>query len=245
MAFELEQLNNHLDVEGLKVNYVLETGSTNADLLARPDAPEGTVLIAGMQSAGRGSKSRTFSSPEGGLYMSVMLHPQSAREALEVTPLAAVAVARAIESCFGIKTAIKWVNDIIVDGKKVCGVLAEAVSGEHLSVVLGIGVNVAMPEEGFPEELRDTAGALFVSPPEYAREKLAAGILNGIFARDFNTYSEYVSRSIVLGRTVTVHRAGEIYTARAVAIDERFRLVVERAGERIYLDSGEVSIRMN
>ena len=244
MAFELEVLKSRLAINGLTIEYVPETGSTNADLRAIPDVPEGTVLIAGAQSAGRGRNSRAFASPEGGLYMSVMLHPQSVAEALGITPLAAVAVARAIEEQFGLNPGIKWVNDILIDGKKVCGILAEAVQGERLNVVLGIGVNVTQPEGGFSEGLRDIAGALFENPPEHAREKLAAAILNGLFARNFDTHSEYVRRSAVLGRTVMVNCAGDIYQARAVAIDERFRLVVERGEERIHLNSGEVSIKL-
>ena len=82
MAFELEVLKSRLAINGLTIEYVPETGSTNADLLATTDAKEGTVLIAGAQSAGRGRNSRAFASPEGGLYMSVMLHPQSVAEAL-------------------------------------------------------------------------------------------------------------------------------------------------------------------
>ena len=142
MAFELGVLKSRLAINGLTIEYVPETGSTNADLLAIPGVPEGTVLIAGAQSAGRGRNSRAFASPEGGLYMSVMLRPQSVTEALGITPLAAVAVARAIEEQFGLNPGIKWVNDILIDGKKVCGILAEAVQGERLNVVLGIGVNV-------------------------------------------------------------------------------------------------------
>ena len=244
MAFELEVLKSRLAINGLTIEYVPETGSTNADLLAIPSAPEGTVLIAGAQSAGRGRNSRAFASPEGGLYMSVMLRPQSVAEALGITPLAAVAVARAIEEQFGLISGIKWVNDILIDGKKVCGILAETVQGERLNVVLGIGVNVTQPEGGFPEGLRDIAGALFENPPEHAREKLAAAILNGLFEHNFDTHYEYVRRSVVLGRTVLVNRAGDIYQARATAIDEQYRLVVERGEERTYLDSGEVSIKL-
>lgn len=245
MDFNMDVLTGALRAGGLDIRYVPETGSTNADLLAAPDAVAGSVLIAGAQSAGRGRMSRSFASPEGGLYMSVLLRPESVEKALSLTPRAAVAVARAIEELTGCRTGIKWVNDVLIGGKKVCGILAEAVAGESLSVVLGIGVNIAEPPGGFPEELRGTAGTIFANAPALARERLAAGILNGLFADEFDVYREYIRRSAVVGRSVTVSRGGESYAAYALAIDSHFRLVVEREdGTRESLNSGEVSVRL-
>lgn len=180
MPFELDVVKNVLRVSGLNLRYVEKTGSTNADLLCDGSAKRGNVLIAGSQTKGRGRMDRRFASPEGGLYMSVMLNPESAEEALLITPRAAVAVARAIENVSGRKTGIKWVNDIFIDGKKVCGILAEARGGERLDVVLGIGINVSAAPEG----MESIAGAIFETPPAYAREILAAEILNEFFAAD-------------------------------------------------------------
>ena len=237
-------MKKHLRVPDLDVRYTEETGSTNADLLEDGSAASGSVLIAGRQSAGRGRMRRAFASPEGGLYMSVLFRDISAADALQFTPRAAVAVSLAIERSSGRRAYIKWVNDVLLDGLKVCGILAEAVTRRGLDMVLGIGVNVAEPDGGFPEALRGVAGAVFEDPIEFAREKLAAGILNALFDESLDVYTEYVRRSAVLGRDITVHRAGAAYEARALEIGRDYRLIIERGGQRETLDSGEVSIRL-
>lgn len=237
-------MKKHLRVPGLDVRYTEETGSTNADLLDDGSAASGSVLIAGRQSAGRGRMRRAFASPEGGLYMSVLFRDISAADAMQFTPRAAVAVALAIERSSGRRAYIKWVNDVLLDGLKVCGILAEAVTRSGLDMVLGIGVNVAEPDGGFPEALRGVAGAVFEDPIEFAREKLAAGILNALFDERLDVYTEYVRRSAVLGRDITVRRTGAAYEARALEIDRDYRLIIERGGQRETLDSGEVSIRL-
>ena len=244
MPFELSKLKKRLRVPGLDVRYTEETGSTNADLLEDGSAASGSVLIAGRQSAGRGRMRRAFASPEGGLYMSVLFRDISAADALQFTPRAAVAVSLAIERSSGRRAYIKWVNDVLLDGLKVCGILAEAVNRRGLDMVLGIGVNVAEPDGGFPEALRGVAGAVFEDPIEFAREKLAAGILNALFDESLDVYTEYVRRSAVLGRDITVRRTGAAYEARALEIDRDYRLIIERGGQRETLDSGEVSIRL-
>ena len=238
MTFDLEYLRAALP--GADVRYVSRTGSTNADLLSDASARAGTVLIAGEQTAGRGRMSRAFASPGGGLYMSVLLEPEGPDGALLITPRAAVAAAMAIERVSGRKTGIKWVNDVLIDGRKCCGILAEAQAGERLRVVLGIGVNVS----AIPDGLEDTACAVFDAAPPAAREKLAAAILDAFFAPGCDVHGEYLRRCMVLGRELTVYRSGAVYTARAVSLDERFRLLVERPdGSRELLDSGEVSVR--
>ena len=176
--------------------------------------------------------------------MSVLFRDISAADALQFTPRAAVAVSLAIERSSGRRAYIKWVNDVLLDGLKVCGILAEAVTRRGLDMVLGIGVNVAEPGGGFPETLRGVAGAVFEDPIEFAREKLAAGILNALFDESLDVYTEYVRRSAVLGRDITVRRAGAAYEARALEIDRDYRLIIERGGQRETLDSGEVSIRL-
>ena len=237
MSFDLEYARSLCAVGGLSLRYAEETGSTNADLLAGEAAPDGAVLIAGRQSAGRGRLLRSFASPEGGLYMSVLFRAVSPDRALAMTPRAAVAVCGAIEAVSGRKTAIKWVNDVLVGGKKVCGILAEARAGESLDVVLGIGVNVSAAPEGVPG-----AGAVFSAAPEKAREQLAAEILNRLFTGTERLYEEYLSRCVTIGRRVSVLRGGERFEALAVGLDRRFRLIIDRGGGREALDSGEVSL---
>lgn len=223
---------------GFDISYVPVIDSTNRALLADTGAGERSVLIAGEQTAGRGRMSRSFASPEGGLYMSVLLRPASAEAALELTPRAAVAVCRAIESCFGRSTEIKWVNDVLIGGRKVCGILAEARASDGLTVVLGIGVNIST----VPSGLEETAGAILEAPQERSRERLAGAILNEL-SGGRGVYSEYVRRCSTPGRVVSVSRGGERFNARALAVDESFRLVVERGGRLERLDSGEVSVK--
>lgn len=140
--------------------------------MAAEGAPEWTVVVARHQSAGRGRLNRKFYSPEGtGLYMSIILRPRiPPSQALKITAAAAVGVAETLESTFGVRPQIKWVNDILVEGKKVCGILTESrLSGTDLAfAVLGIGINLAPPSGGFPEEIKDIAGAVTnqVSDPQ-------------------------------------------------------------------------------
>lgn len=233
--------------------------STNAELkrLTAEGAPEGTVAIARTQTEGRGRMGRSFFSPAGtGLYMSLLLRPGgAAAESLSVTACAAVAAAEAIEAAVGMPAGIKWVNDVYLRGRKVCGILAEgspdAETGRMSSIVLGVGVNLAAPEGGFPEVLRDTAGALAArSGGRISRSAVAAAFLDGFMgyyedlgARSF--YGPYVSRSMVIGKNVTVLLPGhEPVKALALGIDGDFSLRLRAEdGGILRLSSGEVSIR--
>ena len=143
-----------------------EVTSTNTLLKAQAEqgAPEGTVLIAESQTAGKGRLGRHFTSPPGtGIYFSLLLRPHcTAEKSLFITTTAAVAVCEAIEQVTGLNPQIKWVNDVYLNEKKVCGILTEASvdfeNGGLNWAVLGIGINIAVPEEGFPEEIRSIAG---------------------------------------------------------------------------------------
>ena len=143
--------------------------STNTLLreLAQQDAPEGTVVLANAQTAGRGRCGRVFYSPcRSGIYMSLLLRPKlPVEETLFITAAAAVSAADAINAAAGVRTRIKWVNDIYLQERKVCGILTEGAldleNGMLRYAVLGIGINIAPPEDGFPPELSGIAGSLF------------------------------------------------------------------------------------
>jgi len=163
-------------VKALQIEVVDRLPGTNAALRSRADAGarEGLVLIAQAQSAGRGRGGHSFYSPPGGLYMSILLRPEiGARQAVGLTAMAAVAAARAAERLCGVPITIKWVNDLWKNGKKVCGILTEAAldleSGMLDYAVLGLGFNVAAPADGWPEDLRDVAGALYDGSPAPGR----------------------------------------------------------------------------
>lgn len=238
----------------LDVRTVDITGSTNADIrqLAENGAPEGTVMIAGEQTAGRGRLGRSFYSPaDSGLYMSILLRPELAvTDSLAVTVCAASAVACAIDELTGSRSGIKWVNDIYINGRKVCGILTEAslnADGDMGYAVLGIGINVT--DRGFPEDIRGKAGAIGAS--EALRPELAAAVLERFFdyydrLPDKGYLGEYRRRSILTGKKVEYEQSGDIRSARAVGIDDEAKLIViTPKGEEIHLGSGEVNIVMN
>ena len=148
-------------VVGRDLRCLPELGSTNDHLkeLARQGAPEGLVVLAERQTAGRGRLGRSFQSPAGlGLWMSILLRPDCPPERLpRVTALTAVACTGAIRSICGVEAGIKWPNDLVCRGRKLCGILTELESdGQGLAVVIGIGLNVAHRREDFPPELRET-----------------------------------------------------------------------------------------
>ena len=238
--------------------YFEELDSTNRYLkdLAAKGAGEGTVIIANKQSAGRGRLGRSFFSPEEkGIYMSVLLRPDIPLErAVLITSMAAVAVARAIGQVCGITAKIKWVNDIFLNRKKVCGILTEAginyEKGTLEYAVLGIGVNVGEME--FPEELKEIATSV---SNECGFEVSKDALIDEILAELENWYptladgsflEESRKRSVLLGKEIRVvdemHPEGG-YIATAVDINELGNLIIERNGVQSVLNSGEVSIR--
>lgn len=222
-----------------------ETDSTNrvAKELARQGAAHGTAVLAARQTAGRGRLGRQFFSPEGGLYLSVILRPQlEPRDLPLMTPMAAVAVCTALEQTVRVRPDIKWVNDLYLGGKKLCGILCES-TGE--AVIVGIGINLRTPPEGFPPELNAVSleGRVSAEVLAQAIRRELCSLCDALPETNFVT--EYRAHSLVLGREITVHpAAGQPYPAKAVDMDSRCRLVVETAAGRTLLDSGELSIRL-
>ena len=240
------------------VQALSETDSTNTRL--KEWAREGRiaapyVLTADSQTAGRGRLGRSFLSPPGtGLYMSLLAAPSPGMGCGSITILAAVAVCRAIEETTRIKPWIKWVNDLFVRGKKVCGILSEASYGIHTGkleyVVVGIGINAYEPSGGFPSAIADIAGSVFDEPSTGLKNRLAAEILNRMMAyyqhlSEAPYSEEYIRRSMVTGKDVMVHKDKEIIPAHVLGIDEEFGLKVRyEDGSVEILRSGEVSIRI-
>lgn len=232
--------------------------STNTVLkaIAEQGGAEGMVLIAQQQTQGKGRLGRTFLSPKGtGLYISILLRPKfSAEESLCVTTAAAVAVAEAIDSVTGKHAMIKWVNDVYLKGRKVCGILTEASvdfenSGLNYAIV-GIGVNVQEPPGGFAPEIRDVAGALYQEEvPAGVRTQLAAEILNRFFGfydhltqRTF--MDAYRERSLLTGMEVTFAQGDTVKEGLVLGVDDEARLQVRLPnGEEKLFSAGEVNIK--
>lgn len=232
--------------------------STNnaAKKLALEGSPHGTTVLAHHQSHGKGRLGRTFISPANtGIYMSILLKPEfDMSRSVLITTAASVAVTRAIEKVCGLQPQIKWVNDIYVSGKKVCGILTEAITdfetGQIQNLILGIGINCST--DGFPEDLLDIAGAL---EGDFSKNQLAAEVLNQLIPlvdhiEERTFIEDYKNHSMVLGKTVTVYKGGchegaEGVTARVLDIDHNGGLMVlYSSGQQETLSTGEISIRL-
>ena len=233
--------------------------STNA--LVREKAnqgrPEGCVIIACEQTDGRGRYGRQFFSPvDSGVYLSLLLRPTaySPQQVTCLTAAAAAAMCQAIEAVAGQQPGIKWVNDIFLHGKKVCGILTEAAVGLETGtlnyMVLGAGVNLYPPVKGFPEEIQPIAGSVLEHNCPEAKNRLVGEFLNRFW--DFYTHPEcrtyledYRSRSLAIGQNVTVLSAGRAVSAYAYGIDDDFRLLVRyENGDTEALSYGEIRIQL-
>lgn len=220
----------------------------------------GTVVIADSQSAGAGRYGRSFYSPPGsGIYMSIVLDPKqlSFSTPTLITSFIALCVCEAIEAATDKAAEIKWVNDIFLDGKKICGISTEASmdfeSGSTQWIVVGIGINVIPPKGGFPKDARNVVGALFEEgiprASDISRNRLIAQVMNHILSSDAH-YSEnemlekYRQRMFLLGQQVLVTRGEQQFEALAVGIDDSGQLVIQNSdGKREALSSGEISIK--
>lgn len=223
--------------------------STNNALRAVADtAKEGKVYIAHTQTAGKGTKGRSFISERGGLYMSLLLKPEvRGFDGTGLTALTAVAVCEAVEKVFGVYPKIKWVNDILLNGKKCSGILAESKIGADGFewVVVGIGVNIVEPKCGFPSEIKDIACAITEKVDQSTYKRFVEEILSSIekYYLDYQKgkyKAGYKSRSAVIGKSVTVKTGEEEIKGVAIDIDNENRLVIRCGCEERVFSSGEV-----
>jgi len=236
-----------------------EVDSTNSYLKreALAGAPHGTVAVANCQTAGRGRLSRSFLSPlDRGVYLSVLLRPQLPPEALMgSTGMAAVAVCRAVERVSGADVGIKWTNDLVLNGKKLCGILTEMTlegeTGAAESLVIGAGVNVSHTPEDFGPEVSRMATSLREEGYAVPRARLAAAMIEELYrlseclGGDTGGWvQEYRRRCVTLGRPVQLLWSEGLEQAQALDIDGQFGLVVRRAdGSVTTVRTGEVSVR--
>lgn len=250
-------IRRHLTTQelGSRIEVHREIDSTNnrAKALAAEGAPHGTLVCGRTQTGGRGRFGRKFHSPEGsGIYISFVLRPKlPVDRAVMITSMTAVAVARAIERLADVEVQIKWVNDLYIDGKKVCGILCEAgvdfESGQLEYAVVGIGVNTARME--FPAELANIATSVGnACGRDISKNELIAEIckcMEELYAQleDGSFMAENRARSNVIGRNIAVIRGNERFSARAVDIDDQGSLVVETDKGTQIVRSGEISIR--
>lgn len=268
LGYSLENSNDILTAESitpyllgkarpfhLDVKKTVTSTNTLAKEMAIAGAAEGTVVIATEQTEGRGRMGRSFYSPDStGLYLSLILRPKlDLNDSLLITTSAAVAVAKSIERLTNQEVKIKWVNDLFMNGKKVCGILTEASlnieNGGLEYAVVGIGINVTTKD--FPDDIKNIAGSIFSDKPEDKPiiSILAAELLNNLAASmdnltDHSYLQEYKKRSFLIGKDIFVLKGNETKPAKAIDIDDRARLIVEYPnGNKEALSSGEVSVR--
>ncbi len=238
----------------MELHRTLDSTNTRAKAIAATGAPHGYLVIAESQTGGKGRRGRTFYSPEHtGVYITFVLRPKLlAERAVMITSMAAVAVARAIETVADVDVRIKWVNDLYINGRKTCGILCEASmdfeSGQLEYAVLGIGINVSPMR--FPPELGDIATSIGNEcGHQVSRSRLIAEICNQLEALygQLDTcefMAESRKRSNVIGHDVLVLRGDERFTARALDIDDRGCLVIRTDAGVRRVDSGEVSLKL-
>lgn len=246
-------------VVGREVVCLDEVDSTNEEVKRRAlaGAEAGLVVTAEEQTAGKGRRGRGFQSLSGkGLYLSVLLKPNVPLDRVsQLTAWAAVAVCRAVEAVCDVKPRIKWPNDVLVDGKKLCGILTEmGVEGETgaLSyVVVGMGTNVSQTAEDFGEELSGIATSLRILGAKATRRELALALIreldnmNAAFPDGWEEYlTDYRARCVTLGKEVKLIRSDGEEQARAEMVTGEFKLVVRHwNGMLETISSGEVSVR--
>ncbi|MBQ9276174.1 MAG: biotin--[Clostridia bacterium] len=228
------------------VKHVKRISSTNDALkaLSTRQAREGFVLVADVQTKGKGRLGRTFFSPQGGLYFSILTEPKSSEVQNALTILSAVAVAKAVRETTGDEAYIKWVNDVYISGKKCCGILTETTENLKGFAIVGIGVNIGC----VPQEVQDIACGVTEQGKD-TKEKLLKAILNHFKSlyKDFDKQKiveEYRSLCMLIGRKVTVlSNDGSEYKALAKDLDGDCHLVViDEQGQEHTLASGEVKI---
>ncbi len=226
----------------MRIIELSECDSTN-EYLKRLNGEEDTIVTALRQTAGKGTKGRSFSSADGGLYLSVMRFYESfpAANAFEIMINSCVAVCKTVEG-FGIKPVIRWANDVLVNGRKICGTLIEnTFAGANIRrSIVGMGINV---NNELPSELRQIA----VSMREIlgnrlslqtVKQALIANLQKSFTIDDYKNYIDWFGKEVVL-RTDK-----ESYTATALDVTADGRLVVSRDGKIIEISSAEVSLRL-
>ncbi len=244
---------------GRQLELLPSVDSTNhyLKLAAQQGAPEGLTVVAREQTQGKGRLGRSFHSPpQGGIYMSVLLRPKApAADCALFTAATAVCVCRAVQEVAGAELSIKWVNDLLYQGKKVCGILTEAaleLEGSRLDyMIVGIGINTGGPGLTLPPELDQIATTLYdICGVPNLRNRLIAAILNHLEdfylsaeARKEDVLAEYSRRLCLKGQQIRLSTGdpGRLFTA--IDIDDQAGLIIEDSGgARQTLTYGEVSV---
>ncbi len=233
----------------------IDSTNTKAKELAEQGYPSGTLIVADRQIAGRGRRGRSWDSPAGiGIFMTLLLKPDiNPNNASMLTLVTALATAQAISDVTGAEAKIKWPNDIVINGKKVCGILTEmSAQFDYINhIVIGIGINVH--NESFPEEIRETASSLLLESGKrihradlIARflERFEAGYAIFLQTEDLEGLMEdYNALLVNIQKQVRILDPKEPFEGKAIGITKRGELIVDTWESRKLVSSGEVSVR--
>lgn len=268
-GYFLVRESTKLSIDSLKkelpdynIHYFDEIDSTNTFLksIANEENIKKTIVVASKQLNGRGRLGRIFESPDGGIYFSLLVNSHNNNDDnLLITSIAAVSISRAIKKVCNIDTQIKWVNDIYIDDKKVCGILTEGIIdmevGRIRSMIVGIGINFSTSINQFPKDIRNIVTSIYkeekLIPKNVNRNILVKEIINEIYNiweslpnKDF--LNEYRAKSNVIGKKVYLYnKDNTIEKAYVKNINDKAHLVVEMEnGEKREIGSGEVTLRV-
>jgi len=246
------------ELVGKEIRYFQMLSSTNtvAKDYAGKRAKDGTVVVAEIQTQGRGRLNRPWISPKGGVWLSVILRTKlAAEEAPKITLIASVAVARTLHRLWNLKSEVKWPNDVLIGGKKICGILTEAsIAGKHVNaIIVGIGINANFDLEDLPYDLwKSTTTLKEVIGKHVNREELICVLLKE-FEECFELFKErkigrlldeWREMACFLGKRIEVKSFRENWAGKAIDIDESGALIVELDnGERKRVLSGDVTVR--
>ena len=219
-----------------KVIFKKEVTSTNDEILN--EKQDDTLMIAFSQSNGKGRYGRKFFSPENGLYFSYLLDEEMTfQQSQFITPIMGIVVSYAIDEIFGVNTSIKWVNDILLDGKKICGILTECKVEKNVchDIVVGVGINVYKSD--FPDDIKDTAGFITDENDSDKREDLIIKIMQNFlefWSEDRDSLVEkYRNKATFIGNEIKVHKNGDYIAATAMNINDDFSLKVKYTTEQL------------
>ena len=241
----------------IKTVILQETASTNTvckELFA--SGIHSALVIALSQTGGKGRLGRNFYSPaETGIYMSLLLRPSlNAQDTVALTTAAAVAVSKAIDEITGKTSLIKWVNDIYLYDKKVCGILCEAGLSPNKDtpdyVIVGIGININTPKNNFPDDIKDKAGSLFEESKtsDDVKKQLILKIVENFFeiynALPLKNYMNYYrNKSLLQDKEVSFVKDGLEFSGKVIGITDNAGIIIKTKNETVTLCAGEVSLK--